>query len=154
MKSACYYECYEFRKSETWTFVLTLSSPGEGGLEVRCHGVGPHLPLAVHCYRSVGNDCHNLPGAHALQYPGPSLSTPETQKCFIHSPQKGFSLTLMPLVANLIKTKRCTNRKNKWLKPSHVVLIWVLSQSSLMSTNMTGFRLFLKVLASLCFERK
>ena len=63
-------------------------------------------------------------------------------------------LTPMLMVANLANTTWSKNPE-KWLKnPSTWVLIWVLSKSYPMNTNMTGFRWFSKIFASLCFGRK
>ena len=63
-------------------------------------------------------------------------------------------LTLMPLVSNLANTKWC-KQIEKWLKPWHMgTYLRVLSESCPMNTNMTGFRWFSKIFASLCFGRK
>ena len=64
------------------------------------------------------------------------------------------SLTLMLLVPNLANTKWCKNPENL-LKPWHMCThLRVLSESYPMNTNMTGFRWFSKLFASLCFGRK
>ena len=69
-----------------------------------------------------------------------------------HSPLLTWSvnLTLMLLVANLANTKWC---KKTWkcLKPLQMgTHLKVLSESFPMNTNMTGFRWFSKIFASLC----
>ena len=52
------------------------------------------------------------------------------------------ALTLMLLVANFANTQWC-KKPEKWLKPLHMgTHLRVLSESILMSTNMTGFRCF------------
>ena len=63
-------------------------------------------------------------------------------------------LTLMLLVANLANTKWCKNPE-KWLNPWHMgTHLRVLYESYPMITNMTGFRSFSKIFASLCFGWK
>ena len=63
-------------------------------------------------------------------------------------------LTLMLLVANLANTKWCIN-PGKWSKPWQMgAYLRVLSESFLMSTNMTGFRCFSKIFAYVCFGGK
>ena len=49
--------------------------------------------------------------------------------------------TLMLLVANLANTKSCKNLKDDWNPGT-----WVLSESYIMNTNMTGFRCFQQLL--------
>ena len=57
----------------------------------------------------------------------------------------------MLLVANLANAKWCKNPE-KWLKHCHMgTHLRVLSESYLMSTNMTGFGCFTKIFASLRF---
>ena len=56
-------------------------------------------------------------------------------------------LTLMLLVANFSNTQWC-KKPEKWLKPWHMgTHLRVLSESSLMGTNMTGFRRFSELFA-------
>ena len=63
-------------------------------------------------------------------------------------------ISLMLLVPNFANTKQC-KKVDKWLKPWHMSIhLRVFSESYLGSTNMTGFRCFLKIFASLCFVRK
>ena len=63
-------------------------------------------------------------------------------------------ITLMLLMANLANTKWC-KKPEKWLKPWQMgTLLRVLGKSYPMSTNMTGFRCFSKIFASLCLGRK
>ena len=63
-------------------------------------------------------------------------------------------LTLMLLVANLANSKWC-KKHVKWLKPWQMgIHLRVVSESYPMNTNMTGFRWFSKIFASLCFGRK
>ena len=55
---------------------------------------------------------------------------------------------------NLTHTKWC-EKPVKWLKPWHIGIPHrVLSKSYQINTNMTGFRGFSKIFASLCFGRK
>ena len=63
-------------------------------------------------------------------------------------------LTLMLLLANMAKTKRC-KKPEKWLKPWQMgTHLKALRESYPMSTNMTGFGCFSKIFVSLCFGRK
>ena len=63
-------------------------------------------------------------------------------------------LTLMLLVATLVFTNVCENPE-KWLKPWHMgTHLRVLSKGFPMNTNLTGFRWFSTIFASLCFGRK
>ena len=62
-------------------------------------------------------------------------------------------LTLILLVVIFAITKWGKNAENDW-NPGILVLIWVLSESYIINSNMTGFRWFTKILASLCFGRK
>ena len=58
------------------------------------------------------------------------------------------------LVANFANTKWC-KKTGKWLKPWHMgTYMRVLSENFPMNTNMTGFRSFSKIVASLCFGWK
>ena len=60
-------------------------------------------------------------------------------------------LTLILLVANLANTKWC-KKPEKWLKPWQMgTQMRELNESFQMNTNMTGFRWFSKILASLGF---
>ena len=63
------------------------------------------------------------------------------------------SLTIMLLVANLANTKWCKIPENDWNWEMGTHLR-VLSVSFPTNTNLTGFRLFSKIFASLCFGRK
>ena len=59
------------------------------------------------------------------------------------------------MVVTLPKTKLLKKPLKKWLKPWHMVLIWVvLSESYPMNINMAGFRRFSKIFLSLCFGWK
>ena len=111
---------------------------------------------------------------HCLTYNGSSLSSIDLPtghwplSMENHGPTIGFFLseidetislntpllTLMLLVANLPKTKWC-KLPEKWLKPWHMgTHLKVLSETFPMNTNMTGFRWFSKLFASLCVGRK
>ena len=73
---------------------------------------------------------------------------------YIHSEQRIKGLTLMLLVANLPIQNDAKSMKNS-PKPWHMgTHLKVLTESFLMSTNMTGFRCFSKIFASLCFGQK
>ena len=65
-----------------------------------------------------------------------------------------YLLPLRLLVANFANIKLCI-KTEKLLKPWHMgTYLRVLRQSYLMNTNMTGFRWFSKIFASLCFGQK
>ena len=75
-------------------------------------------------------------------------------KALLLTSSSGPSLTLMLLVANFANIKWCKNLE-KCLKPWHMgTYLSVCNESYPMNTKMTGFRWFLKGLASLCFRRK
>ena len=65
-----------------------------------------------------------------------------------------YFLTLMPLLASLANTK-WYKKHGKWLKLWHMgTHMRELSESFPMNTNVTGFRWFSKIFASLCFRWK
>ena len=66
---------------------------------------------------------------------------------------KGLTI-IMLLVANLANAKLC-KKPEKWVKLLQMgTHMKVLSESFPMNTNMTGFRCFSKIFASLCFGQK
>ena len=73
---------------------------------------------------------------------------------FLQTNWRQGTLTQMLLVSNLANTKWC-KKSEKWLKPWGMdTHLRVLSKIYPISTNMTGFRGFSKIFASLCFGRK